>query len=82
MKYPFQKMKDTAREHYQRLRLIIRPDLGTHKRTRLMQAECDRSKSLLHDDVAERHAELLTDDFRHMVVPSVMRLEFGMAYPG
>jgi hypothetical protein len=63
MESPFGKMKAAARDQFQRLRTIMQPDLGTHKRTRLTQAGCEGSGSLLHDDVARRHAELLARDF-------------------
>lgn len=60
----FQRLKETAKERFEWLRSIMRPDLGTHKRTRLVQAGCGHSQSLLHDNVAARHAKLLADDFR------------------
>lgn len=44
----------------------MRPDLGSHKKTRLVQAGCQRSGSILHDKVSKEHAAFLTDDFRQI----------------
>jgi hypothetical protein len=40
--------------------------LGTQKRTRLKRAGCANSKTLLHDDVAARHAKLLLADYQRL----------------
>ncbi|MGJ0394344.1 MAG: hypothetical protein ACR650_16625 [Methylocystis sp.] len=42
----------------------FRPDLGTHKKTRLKQAGVGQSGSLLHDQVAKKHAALLAGELK------------------
>lgn len=61
-----QKLKETPVERLASLQSITRPDLGTHKKTRLSQAGCHESVSILHDSVSSQHAALLTDDFRQV----------------
>ena len=56
-------LKQTSSERFERLRSLMRLDLGVHKRIRLRRAGCGESKSLLHDSVADRHSKLLQDDF-------------------
>jgi hypothetical protein len=59
-----QMIKETSSERLEALRSILKPDLGIHKKTRLVQAGCHGSGSILHDKVSSQHAALLTDDFR------------------
>ena len=59
-----QTLKETSSERLEALRSLMKPDLGSHKKTRLTQAGCHGSGSILHDNVAKQHATLLADDFR------------------
>lgn len=59
-----QHLRETSSERLEALRTIIKPDLGSHKKTRLTRAGCHESGSILHDSVAKQHATLLTNDFR------------------
>lgn len=61
-----QKLKETSVERFRALRSIMRPDLGSHKKTRLTRAGCCDSGSILHEKVSKEHARILTDDFRHV----------------
>ena len=55
-------------ELFERIKTAIknsfRYDLGTHKKTRLKRAGAAGSRSLLHDDVAQKHAALLADELK------------------
>ena len=64
-------MKDTFKELKRRsesgealaaLRELVRYDLGTHKKTRLRIAGVEKSKTLLHDDIAKKHGERLAEE--------------------
>lgn len=59
-----QRLKETSIERFRTLRSIMRPDLGSHKKTRLARAGCCDSGSILHDKVSKAHAAVLTDNFR------------------
>jgi len=56
------KRKSRSGETLERLASVMRYNLGTHKRTRLIKAGVGDSGSLLHDDVSERHAQKLFDE--------------------
>jgi hypothetical protein len=57
----FNEMKNEAAagKTLEQLASTVRYNLGTHKRTRLKKAGVGESGSLLHDDVAEKHAQKL-----------------------
>jgi hypothetical protein len=46
-----------------RLQAETRLNLGSHKRTRLKRAGRGDSKTLLHKKVADRHSEMLRDEY-------------------
>lgn len=58
----FAELKRSSPQQLERLRSLIRPNLGSHKRIKLRSAGCEGSGSLLHNDVAKRHGELLSND--------------------
>lgn len=58
--------KETSGERLEALRSLMKPDLGSHKKTRLVQAGCHSSRSILHDQVSKEHAMLLANDFRQI----------------
>jgi hypothetical protein len=60
----FEDLKRNPQRHFDRVRQLVRYDLGTHKRTRLKRAGCSSSGSLLHDDVAKRHAAMLFANYK------------------
>jgi hypothetical protein len=60
----FEELRRGSARDFERLRAIIRPNLGSHKRTRLRRAGCGESETLLHDEVAKRHADMLREDYR------------------
>lgn len=60
----FKAMKESGLKRLEAIRSIMRPDLGSHKRTKLARAGCIGSGSLLHNDVAHAHSALLRQDFR------------------
>jgi hypothetical protein len=62
----FKSLKETAAERFAYLKSLVRPDLGSHKKTRLIQAGCCDSGSILHGKVSEEHAALLTNDFHRI----------------
>ncbi|MGZ4853227.1 MAG: hypothetical protein ACXV3D_08610 [Halobacteriota archaeon] len=64
MAQSFQDLKRTSGQRLDFLRSIIRPNLGSHKQTKLTSAGCDESGSLLHNNVAKLHAELLKRDYQ------------------
>ncbi len=64
MAQSFKELKRTTAKQLDRLRSIMRPNLGSHKRTKLKKAGCGKSRSLLHNDVAKRHATLLFTDYQ------------------
>lgn len=60
----FKAMKESGSKRLEALRSIMRPDLGSHKKTKLIRAGCAGSGSLLHSDVANAHSISLRQDFR------------------
>jgi hypothetical protein len=58
----FQELKRTSAERFERLQSLIRPNLGSHRRTRLRV--CGESGSLLHKGVAQHHGTLLFEDYQ------------------
>jgi hypothetical protein len=59
----FEELKLEGGKELARLQAERRLNLGSHKRTRLKRAGCGESGTLLHDEVAERHANMLRDDY-------------------
>jgi hypothetical protein len=64
MSYFLSELKRTSVERFEKLRALMRPDLGVHKRIRLRRAGCGESKSLLHDSDAKHHSTMLQDDYK------------------
>ena len=60
----FEELRRGGAQDLERLRAVIRPNLGSHKRTRLRRAGCGELQTLLHDEVAKRHADMLREDYR------------------
>ncbi len=58
----FAELRQDGVQQLEQLRSAHRPDLGSHKRTRLARAGCEGSGSLLHRDVAAQHARWLLGD--------------------
>ena len=56
------KRKSESGEALAALRELVRYDLGTHKKTRLRIAGVEKSKTLLHDDIAKKHGERLAEE--------------------
>jgi hypothetical protein len=59
----FEELKLEGGKELARLQAERRLNLGSHKRTRLKRAGCGESGTLLHDEVAERHANTLRDEY-------------------
>jgi hypothetical protein len=59
----FEELKQGHDKVLARLQAEGRPNLGAHKRSRLRRAGRGESKTLLHNEVAERHAEMLRDEY-------------------
>ena len=58
--------KRTGSEPFERMRHLLRYDLGEHKKTRLKKAGCGDSRTLLHNDVAAADAATLEAEYnRH-----------------
>ncbi len=62
----FEKLKQQRAEAFNKLRASIQPTLGSHKSTRLSQAGCRDTRSLLRDDVARQHASMLRENLREL----------------
>jgi hypothetical protein len=60
----FEELKKTAPQRFELLRSLMRPNLGSHKRIKLQGAGCGGSGSLLHNDVAKRHATQLFTEYK------------------
>ena len=60
----FEELRTSGLRRLEVLRSLIRPDLGSHKRTTLRRAGCEASGSLLHNDVAAAHSTLLKQDYQ------------------
>lgn len=58
------KRKSESGEMLDSLRAALRYDLGTHKKIRLRIAGVEKSKTLLHDDIAKKHGERLADELK------------------
>jgi hypothetical protein len=58
------KRKSASGEALAELRELVRYDLGSHKKTRLKIAGVDKSKTLLHSDIAEKHGERLAEELK------------------
>ena len=58
------KRKSESGETLAALRELVRYDLGTHKKTRLRIAGVEKSKTLLHDDIAKKHGERLAEELK------------------
>lgn len=56
------KKKSHSGETLETLASAMRYNLGVHKRTRLAKAGVGNSRSLLHDDVSEKHAQKLYEE--------------------
>ena len=57
-------LKRNSAERFEKLRALMRHDLGVHKRVRLRRSGCGESRSLLHDGIAKYHSKLLQDDYK------------------
>ena len=57
-------LRRNAARDFDRLRATVRPNLGSHKRTRLKRAGCGSPNTLLHNHVAVSHGRMLADDYR------------------
>ena len=64
MAHSLTELKRTSAERLENLQALMRLNLGEHKRIRLSRAGCGDSKSLLHDNIANRHSKLLQDDYK------------------
>ena len=64
MAHSLAELKRSSTERFEKLRDLMRLDLGVHKRIRLSRAGCGGSKSLLHDGIAKHHSKLLQDDYK------------------
>lgn len=62
----FTELKQTSADRFEKLRSLMRPDLGAHKSTRLKLAGCGELKTLLHDEIAKRHAKMLQGDYEKL----------------
>jgi hypothetical protein len=64
MAQTFNEMKQKSRsgETLEQLSSALRYNLGSHKRTRLKKAGVGKSRSLLHDEIAQKHADKLFDE--------------------
>src|SRR5258705_7943129 len=60
----FAKLKETRSHRFEVLRSLVRPDLGSRKRTTLRRAGCKAFGSLLHSKVAVAHSTLLSNDYQ------------------
>lgn len=56
------KLKSRSGETLEQLASVMRFNLGSHKKTRLKKAGASNSRSLLHDDVSQKHAEKLFEE--------------------
>src|SRR5665647_1588769 len=60
----FLKMRNqSAAERLAQVRSVFRPDTGKHRKTKLKEAGCGSSGSLLHSSVSKDHATRLNNDF-------------------
>ena len=57
-------LRQNSAQQFEHLRSITRPNLGTHKRTRLKRAGRGSSETLLNDKVAASHGKMLADDYK------------------
>lgn len=73
MSSEFEKLKSGRIEAFNRMRASIQPKLGSHKTTRLSQAGCREPRSLLHDEVASKHACMLSTDMKVFCGPTDSR---------
>ena len=64
MAQTFTELRETSAQRFERLVFITRPNLGTHKRTRLMRAGRGSSETLLNDKIATSHGKMLADDYK------------------
>ena len=64
MAQTFKEMKRKSRsgETLEQLAFAMRYNLGSHKKTRLKKAGAGNSRSLLHDDVSQKHADQLFEE--------------------
>jgi hypothetical protein len=64
MAQSFKEMKRKSRsgETLEQLAFAMRFNLGSHKKTRLKKAGAGNSRSLLHDDVSQKHADQLFEE--------------------
>lgn len=66
MSAEFEKLKQERDAAFDKLRASIQPKMGSHKSTRLAQAGCRDTRSLLNDKVALSHAQVLRNDLWNM----------------
>lgn len=66
MSLEFEKLKQERAATFKNLRESLQPTLGSHRATRLAKAGCHDSGTLLHGDIARRHARMLADDLNAM----------------
>lgn len=66
MSAEFEKLKRGRAAAFAKLKASMRPRLGSHKNTRLASAGCRDTRSLLNDDVALSHAQVLRNDLWNM----------------
>jgi hypothetical protein len=63
----FAEYKRNSAQRFEKLRGLMRFNLGTHKRTRLRRAGCGDTTTLLHNDVAAEHGGMFAEDcLRHL----------------
>ncbi|EKS29881.1 hypothetical protein [Afipia felis] len=66
MSLEFEKLKQERATAFKKLQDSLQSTLGSHRATRLAKAGCRDSGTLLHDDIARRHARMLADDLKAM----------------
>ena len=59
----FKELKTNSAQDFEKLKALTRPNLGTHKNTRVRLAGCSSSGTLLHRNVAKKHGAMLADDY-------------------
>ena len=69
MSSEFEKLKSGRIEAFNRLKASIQPTLGSHKTTRLSQAGCRETSSLLRDEVSSKHARMFSNDLNAFCGP-------------
>ncbi|RTL62150.1 MAG: hypothetical protein EKK42_32750 [Pseudonocardiaceae bacterium] len=73
MSSEFENLKLGRINAFNRLKASIQPTLGSHKTTRLSQAGCREPRGLLHDEVASKHARMLSTDLKALCGPVNLR---------